>query len=313
MARIVPSDVHADKYLTQVSIAFKNPTYIADQIVPIIPVTNETDRYPTFDQGDFARREVHKLADGQPAPQGGFAVSYGTYSADEYGIAMKLGPRTLANSDSVFRLETTAAEWVADQLALEREYQVASTIFSASNFTNTAAIGAKWDLAGSAPIDDILAGLDLVEDQATGRAANTIVMGIEVWRQLARNEQIIAYLFGPGYSGPLAATTSLLENFLSGYLSRSVKILVGSAVYNTTKEGATASYSKVWGKNCWIGYVPPNPAVMTPAAAYMFRAGYQTRKWVETSSQSTIVEGREIYTVEVVSAACAYYYTACVS
>jgi hypothetical protein len=297
-----------------VSIAFKNDSYISDQVVPIIPVTNETDRYATFSQADFARREVNKMADGQPAPQSGFAVSYGTYAVDEYAIAMKLGPRTLANADSAFRLETSAAEWVADQLALEREYRVASAIFSATNFTNTAAVTTQWNQTTLAdPIGDIMGAMDKVEDQATGRSANTVVMGIQCWRQLARCATVFDYLFGGGVTRPQVVTPRLFEEYLSGYVARPVKILVGKAFYNTVKEGGTASYSPIWGKNCWVGYVPETASVMTPAAAYIFRAGYQMRKWNETSSLSTIVEGRELYAIEIVSAACAYYLTSCVA
>jgi hypothetical protein len=315
MPHLVPSDVHADKYLTNVSIGFKNEeaNYIAEQVVPIIPVGNETDRYATYTQADFARREAKIIADGDPSPRGGFATSYGTYSCDEHAIAMALGPRTLSNSDSVFRLETTAAEWVADQLLIEREYQVASTIFNASNFTNTAAIGVQWQLANATPIDDIMAGMDKVEDQATGRSANTIVMGVECWRKFVRNSQVLAFLFGTGYSGPMIVTPTLFENFLSGYVARPVKLHVGRAVYTTTKEGGTASYTKLWGKNCWIAYVPSNPSQFTPAPAYIFRPSYEVRKYYETPTKTTVIEGREIYAVEVVSAACAYYYTACVA
>jgi hypothetical protein len=298
-----------------VSIAFKNPeaNYIADQVVPIISVTNETDRYATFDQASFARKEVHKIADGDPAPRGGFTVSYGTYSVQEHALAMALGPRTISNSDSAFALQTSAAMWVADQLLIEREYEVASTIFSATNYTNTAAIVVQWDLAAGDPVTDIMAGIDLVEDQTTGRSANTVVMGVEVWRQVARNPNVVKFMFGAGGNGPQVITPNLFESFLAGYIGHPVKILVGRAVYNTEKEGGTAVPTKMWGKNCWIGYVPSSPSIMTPAAAYMFRSTYEMRKYNEITTKATVVEGREIYAVEVVSAACAYYYTACVA
>jgi len=315
MPRLVPSDVHTDQYLTTVSIAFMNPeaNYIADKVCPIITVTNETDRYATYTQADFARKEVQKIADGDPAPRSGFGVSYGSYSCDEHAIAMALGPRTISNSDSVFRLETSAAMWVADQLLIEREYAVSTTIFSATNFTNTAAVTTQWDLAAGDPVSDIMAAMDKVEDQTTGRSANTIVMGIAVWREVARNPNVMTFMFGAGGNGPQIVTPLLFENFLSGYVGHPVKIHVGRAVYNTEKEGGTAVPTKMWGKNCWVGFVPSAPSMMTPAAAYIFRSQYEVRKYNEQLTKSTVVEGREIYAVEVVSAACAYYLTACVA
>jgi len=51
------------------------------------------------------------------------------------------------------------------------------------------------------------------------------------------------------------------------------KLYIGSAIVATSEEGAgdgnfTADW--VFGKNAWVGYVPPSPSLMMPASGYTF-------------------------------------------
>ncbi|MBD3207818.1 hypothetical protein GF319_15920 [Candidatus Bathyarchaeota archaeon] len=315
MPRLLPADVHTDRYLTNVGLAWMNDAdnYIASKIAPVIKVTNESDKYPTWTKADFFRNEAKKIAAGDPAPRGGFTVSSDTYSCDEVAIANVLPARLIRNADSAYKVQTMATRWTTDQLLLKREIDAATEIFSATNYTNTAAVGTQWSNAAATPVSDMLAAMDLVEDQTGGLRANTIVMGAEVWRELVDHSQVLTFVYGPGADRAMPITPKLLENYFSNVVGTPVRIFVGRGVYNTSAENATASYSKIWGKNCWIAHVTTTPAAMVPSAAYTFQANYEVRKWYEQHTKNTVVEARELRDIKPVSADCAYYYTSAVA
>ena len=80
-------------------------------------------------------------------------------------------------------------------------------------------------------------------------------------------------------------------------------VLVGTALYDSTKELASTAcdLSQIWGDSVWIGYVPSNPALMTPAAGYVFEwASRQVRTYRMDQERTDVFEAAHS-TDEVVS------------
>lgn len=315
MPRLVPGDVHSTGYLNNVALMWmqNQGDYICEQASPVVQVFKESDKYVIFTQADFARIEAKRIADGNPAERGGFGTSSATYTCEEYGLGYQITERARNNQDSPFRLQVNGTLFCADQVMKKREYDCASTIFSATNYTNTDAVDVAWNLSDAKAFDDILYGFDKVEDQASGWRANTMIIGIEVWRKLRINPQVQQYVFGPGADRTVIPTKSQFETALSDYVGTPVKVLVGRGVRNTAAENATASYSKIWGKYCWIAYVAPNPGLDLPSATYTFRTKYEVRKWYEEPTKNDIIEVREIRDIKATSAACAWLWSSCVN
>ena len=51
------------------------------------------------------------------------------------------------------------------------------------------------------------------------------------------------------------------------------RLEIGRAIYTTSVEGtaeSSVSYSRIWGKNALLMYIPASPSLMTPAAGYTF-------------------------------------------
>ena len=59
-----PSDVHVNQPLTNISIAYlqSQMRFVADRIFPVIPVEKQSDRYYTYDRGDWNRNEMQERA-----------------------------------------------------------------------------------------------------------------------------------------------------------------------------------------------------------------------------------------------------------
>ena len=79
-----PRDLHVDQLLTQISIAFKNPSYIADQMFPMVPVRKQSDKIPKYDQSFWFRDQAVIRAPGTKS-------TGGSLSSNRFPRTMLLG------------------------------------------------------------------------------------------------------------------------------------------------------------------------------------------------------------------------------
>jgi len=293
--------VHVSTALTQVAIGYSNAAYIARQIFPIVPVTKDTDQYYIFTKADWFRDEALPVAPGNGPQESGYGTSTSPYVCIQYGSRIPLPYRVRDNADNVIQPRTRAVRLASDKVELALEIRVATLITTAGNWTTTASLssGSLWSADTSDPFSAITTAKSAVRD-LIGRDPNTIVMGAKVWDQLWKHPDVTDRLKYTVTGG--APTPQQL-----GSLFMIDRVLIGAAIKNTANEGATASYSSVWGKDFWIGYVSANPAVDEPSAGYVFRSGNRIAQWLDDA-----LRYREVYDVlettdEVVSSADAGY------
>jgi hypothetical protein len=311
MAQLLPSEVHVNKYLTNVGVMYKNLNYIGDQIFPILKVEKESDYYPIWGKPVWFRDEAgHRAANGS-APEVAPNMSNTTYQCEEYAIRSRIPERLRANADSELKLQQRFTELLTQKIMLARERRVATAINTYTNWTSYTSLSAatywsNYDSSDSKPVTDIDTGMAAVEDNTAGLPANTMVMGVEVWRKLRRHPEILRLCFGPGADRDMIVTPQLLARAFE--LER---VLVGRSHYTASKEVETASegsetYTKIWGDYCWIGHVTSTPSMLEASAGYLFRQTYKVRSWFSDDANADIFEVYERIDEKVVSAACGY-------
>ncbi|MCK4517851.1 hypothetical protein KAT92_03685, partial [Candidatus Babeliales bacterium] len=76
------SDVHVDRPLTNISIAFiqKQTNFIAEQIFPAIPVPKKSDIYYVYDRDAWFRDDMEKRAPSTESAGSGYTLSTEGYS-----------------------------------------------------------------------------------------------------------------------------------------------------------------------------------------------------------------------------------------
>jgi len=285
-----PRDVHVDAILSNISIAYTNDTYIGEQIFPAVKVDKQSDKYYIFDQEHWFRDEAKLRAPGGASEGGGFSLSTDTYFCQEFAWHDVLPDEVKRNADSILRIETAKVNFVTEKILLKIEREIASKVQTHGNWGNSTQLSgtSQWsDYDNSDPIADIETGIQTVQD-ATGQPVNTMVLSVAVWRKLRHHPQLLDRL----------AVTSLRTATLDTLkaLVGVDKILVGSALYNSSNRGVTASYSHIWNKNVWLGHVSKSPARETPAAGYVFiwtENGQMRgiRRWRDERHHSDIIEG----------------------
>jgi len=293
------TQIHVDQVLTRIAVAYSNDEHLYSLIAPEIPVAFESGKYYIFTKGDWFRNEAALRAAGTRAVIGGFRVTTGTYSADEYAIATKLADRDAANADNILALRASKTKWTANEVSLAREVEMAGTIMTGSLWGTDKTLSATWDNATSTPIEDILEGQDTIA-QSTGKEPNTGIMGRQVWTELRRHPDILDTLSATERQ---IATPALLAQAMD--LKR---ILIGRAIYNTANEGQTDSFSYVWGKKFLLCYVTPTPDIMEPTALYTFMARpMRTRRWRDDPEEAEYIESSVILDFKVVGADLGWY------
>jgi hypothetical protein len=258
--------------LTQISLAYRNPTYIADSIFPILPVMKQSDIITKYDQSHWFRDGAQIRAPGTKSQGGGYTVDTSQhYFCPRYSFRKEVYDESRDNADSVFNLDREATEFCADKLQMRREVAFANANFVTGQWTGGTTDPAggtqftQWDdYANSNPLVDLASYQDGIEG-AIAVQANTLVMGKQVWLKLKWHPDFIDSIkYTQRGQLDLPLFTSLVEF---------ERVLVGRGIYTTTKEGTAESavtYSRIWGKSALMLYVPARPSLMTPAAGYTF-------------------------------------------
>lgn len=287
MTKPTMGDVHIDQYATNVSVAYRNTAYIADSVLPLIPVTKKSGKIAKYTKADWFRDEVKLRAPGAPPAEVDYGLdTAGEYDCLPYAMAKRVPWEVRENADPPLRPDTEAVEYITDKLLLAREIRVAAALFNGTTFasyTATAAAlsgggGVAWSTyATSSPVKDIEVMKDLVRAQI-GRWPNTLIMGATVWKQLRWHPDLLDLI---KYTQKGVVTEDLLGSVTG------LNVKIGSSIYSNTAEGVDFSSSDIWGNYVLVAYVAPSPSLLSPSLGYCFA-------WTPMGGMSRAVERYEL-------------------
>lgn len=299
-------DVHVDRPLTNLSIAYRNDTYIADMIFSAVPVTKKSDSYYSYDKSYHFRDEAARRAPGTYARVGGYATSTTTYLCVGYSIAKDIPDEVRENADDQFNLDREALDYVSDKIMMRRENAFVTDHFTTGVWGTDQTGGTDFTVwsnyAGSNPLTDIEGWQDTVE----GKIAKTprdLVIGRQVWTKLKWHPDVIdsiKYTQKAVMSEDLFASMVGLERFL-----------VGKAIITTDKEGtaeASVTYSRIWGKHALLHYRAPAAGLMTLSSGYTFfwnrpgKPGQSTvYRYRDDRARTDFIEAESFYDQKIVA------------
>ena len=286
MPRPTRRQVHINAPLSQVSIAYKNSFYIAEEVFPILTVQKQSDLYFTWDKEAWFRLRAGTRAPGDPAPEVDYGVSTASYIAVNYSLAKGVPDEIEANADEPIRPLVTATNFVTDGLMLSCEDRVATLVTASGNWATASNPGTKWDVDSSDAWGDIDNLVHEVEGQI-GRLVNTCVISRNAWQALRNHPDIVDRVKHTREGGRIEPTDFM------GWFGFD-KVLIGRARKDTSEEGQTASMTDVWGDMLWVGYVPNSAAIEEPAAGYGFRwQQRQISNYRQDERHRNLIEGEE--------------------
>ena len=272
--------VHVDQPLTQISVAFLQDArnFVADQVFPRIGVSKQSDRYYTYDRGEFNRDEMALRAPGTESAGSGYSIdNTPTYYCPVYAMHRDIDDQVRANADSVLSLDREAAEYLSHKALIKKEKLWVSKFFQGGLWTggdvdgdSSGNVGAgevlHWSDASSTPIEDVRSAHTAIL-QSTGFEPNTLVLGHEVFAKLLDHPDVIDRLkYGQTPGSPAMASREALAALFGVE-----RLFVMRSIENTSAEGQAAAHSFIGGKKALLCYSAPQPGLMTPSAGYTFQ------------------------------------------
>lgn len=293
---------HIDVALTNLSVAYTPSGFIADQVFPNVPVQKISDLYFIYTKADWLRREADVRAPGTRAARGDYGLSTSNYVCVERAIAKAVPDEIVANADSPLRPLEDATRWCTTQIQLQVESVVAGKAFG-SGWSSSVTPGTLWSNDASDPLGDLETGMSTVVG-AIGLEANTGVVGRGLWRYLKNHPDIVDRIkYSAGPNSPAIVTVQAVAALVGVE-----KLLVGIAIEETGREGATSSLAYIWGNHMLLAYVTGGPSLLAPSAGYIFN--YQQRqvsRFREEQERADVVEARQSWDVRNVAADAAYF------
>jgi len=260
-------DAHFDGPLSNLAIkAFQGRDgFIAQQLMPIVPVGKQSDKYYIIDKDSWLLIPDTRRAPKTSPKRVEFKVSSESYFCDNYALAGENAKEDLANADMAIQLRKNAVDVVMDALLRDYEVRVANAVTSLTNLGSGVSLTgtAKWsDYSNSDPIADVTTGHATIR-QNTGLTANTLVIDEDTLAILIRHSLLLdMYKYT---SGGQLKMDQLKDAF------RVDNILVGRGVKNNAREGATASITNIWGNNAILARVSPGVGLQTETFGLSFR------------------------------------------
>ena len=236
-----------DPALLAISVGYRNERYIADAVLPRVPVPKETFKYLVYPIDEAFRVPDTRVGRRSRPNEVHLTATEATAATEDYGLEDLIPVSDIENaSGSNYRPVDRAVVQLTEYLLIDRERRAASLVFDTTSFdpgnVTTLSGTSQWsDHANSDPVKDIIEAMDVPLMRP-----NVIVMGRAVWTKLRTHPKIVAAVKqtgGTDASG-VAARRAVADLF------EVEDILVGEAWINTAKKGQAASISRVWGKHC---------------------------------------------------------------
>jgi hypothetical protein len=262
-------NLHIDKPLSNILIGRRPEGFIADQLLPVLSVSKQSDIYFKTLHMQFRRHEANitARAPGTEARKISFSVSSDTYYAKNYALGADWPVEDQVNADEALDWAMTHTTLLADRLQMDYEVRVAGLLNTAANIATTANVSTSWILHSTAKfMDDMATQIENFRTR-TGLRPNRLILPEQVAYHVRLNDQVRDHLFGD--------RGGMVEDNDIARLLKIEKVLVPSVLVNTTGDTETingsGSLANVWGNYAYLGYVNPLPGKIVDTWAQAFR------------------------------------------
>jgi hypothetical protein len=259
--------LHHDAPLANIAVqafqtAAENEGFVAQRIMPIVPVAKQSDQYYVIDKDAWLVTDNDLRAPKAAPREVMFQVSSDAYFCKNYVLAQSIAKEDLVNADVALQLRQTAARAVTDKLLRGYEIRVANLLTSGSNLGSYVSLSgtAKWsDYTNSDPISAVESGAAFIWSR-TGLEPNTMVLDRGTYKILKGHPVVRDRFDG---KMPDDAQLKELFNVENLYVTKGVK--------NNAAYSATASLTSIWGNSCLLLYVEPQASLMSKSFGLSFR------------------------------------------
>ena len=290
--------------LANVSVAYKNQSYIADRVFPLIDNVAPKAKIARYLKGAWFRDEAGVRGPGSRAKRGGYPIDLISINTAEYAYAKEVTDEDRRNvkvsGGPPLSPDQDAIEFCADKIDIKKERRVSSLIF-AGDWSGAGAGGEDaaglWAAGGSNTfIADVETRIETIRAN-TGFRPNKLVLDGSTLAQCKMESTVLDRI---KYTQRGVVTAELLAAIFG--LS---EVLIGDAIYSTAAEnlaGSDFTSKNIWEVNATKGsaflfYSPLGPGLKKPSAGYQCRVAGEGGMNRRTTTWREAAEHQDVYEV----------------
>jgi hypothetical protein len=314
-----------DRFLSNLSIGYKNPEYIGERVLPVVPVQFKTEKYPIYGPDNLTPQDDLRTP-GAEAKKARWALSDASYYCEGHALKDSVPRESQTDADPQLDLIQDTTLNLTEKIMLNQEIATVAALSAALTGDSLAAQTAThWDSDDNDPVA-IIRAQGLLISKRVGARANILTVSLPVWNAICLNNNVRGLITG---AGNLSAAVITPQQFAS--LIDVDEVIIGRAVKNTAHMGQNASMDWVWGELAMLAVRPQTPGQRIMSVGYTFawqRAlqtlsgsaqqgalnGYQlVKRYYWEPNSADIVEVHKYYDPKVVAAGAACLFTDCLT
>ena len=254
-----------DKYLTDLALAYPTGNLIGEIVCPRKSVVDYSDR--VYHDADDAIMLKNDEAEGVPSNEVDFATGDAySYRTTRKALSAVVLDKEADNASKIAKLSIRETNKLTHRLKLKHEYRVSAVMNNAAIVTQnknvTATANAQWDETTPVLETDIILAVSTIFDNC-GATANTIIIPFKAALYAANMTFIkntLQYQYG------MQVIQASFQNQVMKLVGlppviKGLNVVISSGRMDDSNKGEAADVQAVWGKNCLIGYVPPNTSI----------------------------------------------------
>lgn len=300
------NQIHVNKPLEAISVAYKPEGLISAQLCPSVPVKHDTDLYYVFSKNALSIPETLR-APGAVANEADWDVSTSSYALEKHSLKKLVTDDEVANADAAIRPSIDATENLTMRILQRREKSMASLVSTATNWasrtslTSTLAWSANTTLSNPITLLDS-AGSVIVKN--AGLKPNTLVLDYSTFLAAKEHVSIIDRI---KFTSPDSVTEAMLAKLFNVQ-----RVLVPYGIENTANESLTDSMAFLWTDMAFLAYIEPAPGLRKASALYCFEQQsqgnpFRVKSWREEEREGDFVEVTTKFQHKAVATDCAHY------
>lgn len=302
----LPSQVHRDRALENVSLQYKPQGLIADMVAPKVAVKRESDFYYVYSRDTMSIPETRRAMRSE-SNQAVWNMSTSTYNLEEHALHDYVSDRERDNADSPISVDVDTTEITTQKLLLRREKDLASVVQDVSNWGTSIDASATATLAWTSnttttnPITmiDSLSSVILLN---SGTRPNSLILTDPQFKAAKEHVSIVDRI---KYTSADSVTPDMLAKLFSVE-----RVLLATGVENTAKEGIADTMAYIWTDAAFLYYVPPNPGLKQASALYTiwkdaYTEPFKVERWRESKRSSDAIQVSAMFQHKPVATSCA--------
>lgn len=292
------SNLHVNKLLSNVSVAYTNAEYIADKLFPQVPVVKDTDLFRVYDR-NFKVPETSR-APKAVAKEASFDFSTSSYALEQHALKDYVGVDEEEQND-LGSLKVDTTEFLTDTILRRMELSMAA-LFTTTNWSLNVSLAAANAFTANTTVSDPVPVFDTGATTIISNSGKTPNFGFIPRVEFVAIKNHISVLDRVKY------TSSEVSEAMIKALVGLPELHIPTAVQDTAAEGLAVSTSPFFAAKCFLGWKPATGGgVKTPSCGYTFMSSKpRVRSWFDNERNADAIEVEVKYQSKVVASLTGY-------